>query len=65
MTQSSEGDDDTPQDVPLTKGQLQRIVKFSVLPYIQELFATQYGQPDEEILRGSEELLLSCLPPVG
>jgi 5-methylcytosine-specific restriction endonuclease McrBC GTP-binding regulatory subunit McrB len=63
MVQEFDVNDDTaiPQDIPLTKRHLQRIVQFSVLPYVRELFTTQFGQVDEDVIHSIRSNLLSCL----
>lgn len=63
MVQESDVDDETgvAQDIPLTEKHLRRIVQFSVLPYVRELFATQFGQIDEELIGVIRSNLLSCL----
>lgn len=63
MVQESDVDDETgvAQDIPLTEKHLRRIVQFSVLPYVRELFATQFGQVDEELIGVIRSNLLSCL----
>ena len=63
MTQETESGDGTSfgQDVPLTERHLRRIVSFSVLPYIKELFVTQFGQVDDGVMQSIERQLLSCL----
>jgi hypothetical protein len=67
MGQESDTDDETaqPQDIPLTKNHLRRIVRFSVLPYLRELFATQFGQVDEEVMSSIRDILLKCLEDVA
>lgn len=63
MVQESEADDDAAaaHDIPLTKGHLRRIVQFSVEPYVRELFTTQVGKVDEEMIGLIRNTLLSCL----
>ncbi|MFO0905865.1 MAG: AAA family ATPase [Pirellulales bacterium] len=63
MAQESDVDDETgvAQDIPLTEKHLRRIVNFSVLPYVRELFATQFGQVDEKLISVIRGNLLSCL----
>jgi hypothetical protein len=63
MVQESDADDETgvAQDIPLTENHLHRIVQFSVVPYVRELFATQFGQVDEELIGVIRGNLLSCL----
>ena len=48
-------------DIPLHERKLRQIVKFSVLPYVHELLAMQFGQSDAGLLQQVEELLLQCL----
>ena len=48
-------------DVPLNERKLRQIVRFSVLPYVRELLTMQFGQPDTELLRQIDELLLQCI----
>lgn len=63
MVQESESDGEmaVAQDIPLTEKHLRRIVQFSALPYVRELFATQLGQVDEELIEVIRRNLLSCL----
>jgi uncharacterized protein (DUF2461 family) len=63
MVQESDTDDEMslPEDIPLTEKHLRRTVQFSVLPYVRELFTTQFGQVDEELLGQIRNTLLSCL----
>ena len=63
MVQESDTDDETGMalDIPLTEKHLRRIVQFSVLPYVRELFATQFGQVDEELIGVIRSNLLACL----
>jgi 5-methylcytosine-specific restriction endonuclease McrBC GTP-binding regulatory subunit McrB len=63
MVQESDTDDETamPQDIPLTEKHLRRIVQFSVVPYVRELFTTQFGQVDDEIIRLLCANLLGCV----
>ncbi len=63
MVQESDADDETgmAQDVPLTEKHLRRIVQFSVLPYLRELLATQFGQVDENLIGVIRSNLVSCL----
>ena len=63
MTQESESGDGIlfGQDVPLTERHLRRIVTFSVLPYVKELFITQFGHVDTAVMQSIENQLLSCL----
>jgi len=49
------------QDVPLTERHLRQIVRFSVLPYVKELFVTQFGQVDGGVMQSIESQLLSCV----
>jgi hypothetical protein len=49
------------QDVPLTERHLRQIVRFSVLPYVKELFVTQFGQVDDGVSQSIESRLLSCV----
>jgi hypothetical protein len=65
MSQQGETEDETPSDAPLTKRQLRRIVKFSVIPYLQELFLSQFGQADHEVIKLVEATLLGCLAETG
>ena len=59
MTQESESSDISliGQDVPLTERHLKRIVRFSVLPYVKELFVTQFGQVDDGAMLAIEQQL--------
>ena len=63
MAQESGVDDEseTPGDIPLTENHLRRIVKFSVVPYVEELLVTQFGQVDSDLIRVINDKLLSCL----
>jgi MoxR-like ATPase len=67
MVQESDADDETaaPQDIPLTEKHLRRIVDFSILPYVRELFLAQFGQVDDEIIRLLHANLLSCVNGAG
>ncbi|MBC8872587.1 MAG: AAA family ATPase [Planctomycetes bacterium] len=65
MLQQRETEDETPSDAPLTERQLRRIVKFSVIPYLQELFLSQFGQADQEVMKFVEDTLLECLAESG
>jgi hypothetical protein len=63
MVQESDTDDETEvaHDIPLTVKHLRRTVLFSVVPYVRELFTTQFGQGDEELIGLICNTLLSCL----
>lgn len=63
MGQVSDGDDETGMagDIPLTESHLRRIVQFSILPYVRELFLSQFGHVDEALLSAIRGSLLSCL----
>ena len=61
MLQQQETEDETPSPAPLTEKQLRRIVKFSVIPYLQELFLSQFGQAEQEVIKFVEDTLLECL----
>jgi len=63
MVQESDTDDETsvPEDIPLTEKHLRRTVQFSVIPYVRELFTTQFGQVDEGLIGLIHNTLLSCL----
>ena len=63
MLQRVGKDEDTSPklDVPLNEHKLRQIVRFSVLPYIRELLTMQFGQPDTDLLRQIDELLLQCI----
>ena len=65
MLQQQESEDEIPSPAPLTEKQLRRIVKFSVLPYLQELSLSQFGQADQEVIKFVEETLLECLAESG
>ena len=57
-----EDDDASPKlDVPLSERKLRQIVRFSVLPYVRELLTMQFGQPDTDLLRQIDEMLLQCI----
>ncbi len=62
---TQETEDETPSPAPLTEKQLRRIVKFSVMPYLQELFLSQFGQSDQEVIKFVEDALLDCLAETG
>jgi hypothetical protein len=51
-------------DVPLTEKHLRRVVQFSVIPYIRELFTTQFGMADEDMMGQIRNILLKCLAPI-
>jgi hypothetical protein len=57
----SNGDTSVGQDVPLTERHLRQVVRFSVLPYVKELFVTQFGQVDGGVMQSIESQLLSCV----
>jgi len=62
MIQETSSDDGfLAQDIPLTEKHLRRVVQFSVIPYIRELFTTQFGMVDEEIVNQMRSILLKCL----
>ena len=63
MMQESESSDGTlfEQDVPLTERHLRGIVRFSVIPYVKELFITQFGQVDDGVVQAIENQLLACV----
>jgi len=62
MIQETSADDSfLAQDLPLTEKHLRRVVQFSVIPYIRELFTTQCGMADEEIVGQMRNILLKCL----
>jgi 5-methylcytosine-specific restriction endonuclease McrBC GTP-binding regulatory subunit McrB len=65
MGQQRESEDDSPHDLPLTEKQLKRIVRFSVIPYLQELFVSQLGQVDHELCDFVQGALLHCLATPG
>jgi hypothetical protein len=48
-------------DKPLVVEALQRIVRFSVVPYIRELCVMQFGRVDSELVSQVEAVLLNCL----
>lgn len=50
-----------PEDRPLRRELLERIVRFSVLPYLKELFLMQFGQIDKTKLALIESILLSSV----
>lgn len=60
MSQQGETEDETPRDTPLTERQLRRMVRFSVIPYLRELFLSQFGQVDQEVVQFVQETLLQC-----
>jgi len=62
---NTDGETAVSQDIPLTAKHLRRIVKFSVVPYVRELFATQFGQVDQELISVIHSNLLSCLNESG
>jgi hypothetical protein len=51
--------------LPLTERHLTRIVRFSVIPYIQELLFSQYGKGDQELCDSIESILLGCVERGG
>ena len=61
MVQTFGSDTKDAADKPLLPGALRRIVKFSVLPYIEELCLMQFGRPDSELIRLAQDALLQCL----
>jgi 5-methylcytosine-specific restriction endonuclease McrBC GTP-binding regulatory subunit McrB len=62
MIQEPSADESVPEaDIPLTEKQLRQVVQFSVIPYIRELFTTQFGMADEGILNQMRDILLKCL----
>ena len=48
-------------DQPLTERRLRQVVQFSVLPYVRELLAAQFGAGDEELTGKIEAALLACV----
>jgi MoxR-like ATPase len=65
MAQQRESEDDLPHDLPLTEKQLKRIVKFSIIPYLQELLVSQLGQVDHELCDFVQGTLFHCLATPG
>lgn len=63
MVQGSDIDDESarPLDIPLTPKHLQRIVDFSVVPYVRELLMGRSGQVDTGVIQQIRCNLLSCL----
>ncbi len=61
MVQTFGSDTKDAADKPLLPEALRRIVRFSVLPYIEELCLMQFGRPDSELIRLAQEALLQCL----
>jgi hypothetical protein len=62
LQRTGEDDDASPKlDVPLNERKLRQIVRFSVVPYVRELLTMQFGQPDTDLLRQIEEMLLRCI----
>ena len=61
MVQTFGSDTKDPSDKPLLSETLRRIVKFSVLPYLQELCLMQFGRPDPHLVQLAEKVLLQCL----
>ncbi|MDB5342470.1 MAG: hypothetical protein JWP89_847 [Schlesneria sp.] len=63
MVQESDADEEgaAPLDIPLNDKHLRRIVHFSVLPYVRELFATQFGSIDEDMVAAIRNKLMSCV----
>lgn len=61
MVQTFGSDTKEAADKPLLPEALRRIVRFSVLPYIEELCLMQFGRPDSVLVRLVEEALLQCL----
>jgi hypothetical protein len=65
MIQETSSDDGfRAQDIPLTEKHLRRVVQFSVIPYVRELFTNQFGVADEEIVNQMRDILLKCLSTV-
>ena len=62
MQRIGKDDETSPElDVPLSERKLRQIVRFSVVPYVRELLTMQFGQPDMDLMRQIEELLLQCV----
>jgi hypothetical protein len=65
MIQETSSDDGfLAHDIPLTEKHLRRVVQFSVIPYVRELFTTQFGIADEEIVNQMRDILLKRLSTV-
>lgn len=61
MVQTFGSDTKPAADKPLLPEALRRIVRFSVLPYLEELCLMQFGRPDSDLVRLAQEALLQCL----
>jgi MoxR-like ATPase len=61
MGQQAGPADVSPRDKPLDKEHLTRIVRFSVMPYLHELFLSQYGKVDQALCESIQAALLKCL----
>jgi hypothetical protein len=63
MMQSSgdETDVSAMMDVPLTANQLKRVVDFSVLPYVRELWMGHFGNVDKGVCDSIRSILCSCI----
>jgi hypothetical protein len=66
LQRMAEDDETSPKlDIPLSKKQLRRIVRFSVLPYVRELLTMQFGQASVGLQQQISELLLDCIDGRG
>jgi MoxR-like ATPase/uncharacterized protein (DUF2461 family) len=65
MAQKQEVEGDVLRDLPLNEEQLRRIVKFSVIPYVRELFISQVGEVHHETCDYIRDALLRCLSVTG
>ena len=64
IQESSAEDEAVAKDVPLTEKHLRRVVQFSVIPYVRELFTTQFGQTEEELVEQMRAILMKCVTVV-
>jgi 5-methylcytosine-specific restriction enzyme B len=61
MVQTPGSETVEPEDRPLRRELLERIVRFSVLPYLKELFLMQFGRVDQTKIALIENILLSVV----
>jgi 5-methylcytosine-specific restriction enzyme B len=61
MVQTPGSETVEPEDRPLRRELLERIVRFSVLPYLKELFLMQFGRVDQTKIALIEGILLSVV----
>jgi len=65
MLQTFGSETQTPKDKPLIPEALQRIVRFSVIPYVKELCVMQLGRVDAGLVTQIEQTLLACIDHAG